>query len=207
MKERPIILHRHEIPGILDGTRTQIRRPVKPQPNMAGAKMFELRSFEKGFYDAKDVYHLNPYGRTGDRLWVKENFQLWNLVSTESDEWDLINSEFLADRELSLFGSQPYTDSISYQASTKSDSPWRPSIHMPRWASRILLEIVDVRVERIQDISEEDCKKEGLDWERYHPGKDWPIQNVMRLAWNTTYPGSWDRNDWVWVISFKRIKP
>ena len=97
------------------------------------------------------------------------------------------------------------------------DGKWKPSIHMPRWASRILLEIVSVRVERLQDISEEDAKSEGVRWDgEYWRGGTHPIKKTDQ-CWSTVSdafkalwkaingPGSWDANPWVWVIEFKRI--
>ncbi len=99
---------------------------------------------------------------------------------------------------------------------------WKPSIHMPRWASRITLEVTGVRVERLQDISEEDAIAEGVEcWEErgyddaqdfyrnYHTGGDlFTAKASYRTLWESINgPGSWERNDWVWVIEFKRIEP
>jgi len=90
----------------------------------------------------------------------------------------------------------------------KMESPkWRSSIHMPRWASRISLEVTNVRVERLQEISEEDVKSEGTDWERYAPGPDWPIQNAYAILWDSINAKKhpWDSNPLVWVLEFKKL--
>ena len=123
----------------------------------------------------------NPYGEFRDRLWVKET---WRVCGGKEYEY------------------QKHQPSVVYRADVGEFDieEWRPSIFMPRWASRITLEITQVRVERLQDITEEDAYNEGVStlWEN----------NVyaFRNLWNSINgPGSWDLNPWVWVIQFKRV--
>lgn len=126
-----------------------------------------------------------PYGQSGDRLWVKETFATdgSGLLWWRADGDD-----------------QPKA------------GPWKPSIFMPRWASRITLEIVAVRVERLQEISARDCFAEGIERPKFpNFGTDVTIRdnarNDYRLLWESINgPSSWDRNDWVWCISFRKLE-
>jgi hypothetical protein len=100
-----------------------------------------------------------------------------------------------------------------YRADTKAapdDVRWRPSIHMPRWASRITLRITDIRVERLQDISEDDAKAEGVGYKNpgYLPGTKGNWIGSFAYLWNKINgPGAWEANPWVWVVAFERVKP
>ena len=130
-----------------------------------------------------DVIKACPYGQLGDRLWVRE---AWMPVEHDS---------------------QP----VRYRASNPSYAgKWRPSIHMPRWASRILLEIGSVRVERLLDISEADAEAEGVDFIRRVPDVDETMTAVelYEALWESINgPGSWDANPFVWCVEFKRVQP
>jgi hypothetical protein len=151
-----------------------------------------------------------PYGQPGDRLWVRETWLSWR--------WN--NS--MAPREMAeRWGDDDRNRYIGYLADNdicrdniEMDGRHRPSIHMPRWASRINLKITGVRVERLQDISESDAKKEGCmteldnDWSPPYP-TDTEIRTYRagyRFLWESINgQGSWDQNPWVWVIEFKRL--
>lgn len=132
-----------------------------------------------------------PYGQPGDRLWVRET----HYVESAPGNW--------------------YTGFILYKANDEHApvSKWRPSIHMPRWASRITLEVVSVRVERLHDISEEDAKAEGVHSDAVvtADGSDYrglfAYDRFAELWQSINGTGSWDANPWVWVVEFKRIKP
>jgi hypothetical protein len=122
-----------------------------------------------------------PYGQPGDRLWVRETF-----FKTGSPECPIVR----------------------YRASVQIhdfDFRWKPSIHMPRKFSRITLEVTGVRVERLQDISADDCQDEGITRSDYSPGdNDW--QDAYKRLWETINgPGSWALNPFIWVIEFKRV--
>jgi hypothetical protein len=137
-----------------------------------------------------------PHGGPGDQLWVKETFGTLTA-------WDNIPSRNLP---ISLDASQPSCD-IFYQADGNPwVKRWRPSIHLPRLASRIRIEITNVRVERLQEISEEDAKAEGVDAAFWHPP---PSAGFMQLweSINAKRGFGWEENPWVWVIEFRRIKP
>lgn len=186
MNERPILFSGPMVRAILDGTKTQTRRVVKPQPK--GEVEFIRESYAgPGWYVAAkphtdDYYVRCPYGVPGDRLWVRET---WALPYKEN--W------------------LEAKDDIVYRASPRDSSTpvkWVPSIFMKRWMSRILLEIEDVRVERVQDISEDDALDEGID------NYDDPARQVFADLWdsiNAKSGFSWESNPWVWVIKFKTI--
>jgi len=164
VKERPILFSGEMVRAILDGRKTQTRRVVKPQPVPAekaepgevvwfGGELQRVR--ESRGRNKRAAGHLNahdwrPYGQPGDRLWVKETFRF-------TSEWDDLPP-----------GDVPAGQDVWFEADGKHPMGWgdgrlRSSIHMPRWASRITLEIVGVRVERLKDISAKDCLAEGID--------------------------------------------
>ncbi|EHW2661112.1 hypothetical protein K3D86_002394 [Escherichia coli] len=209
MKERGMIFNGEMVRAILDGRKTQTRRIVNSSTDNS------LRLREQ--YPHKH-YNINcPFGQPGDRIWVRET---WGVVSHELDEDGRIQP-WTPDRPATAihempFGNGYYSGHAIYAADgefTWGDddgyedgrSCWKPSIHMPRWASRILLEITDVRVERLNNISECDAKSEGgptectLIGDKYFPG--------FRSLWKSIYgEESWAANPWVWVIEFKRIE-
>jgi hypothetical protein len=171
--------------AILEGRKIQTRRIVKPQPTIHGN---EVRW--KGELSWKDW--KCPYGQVGDRLWVRESFYLLRFAGREKTLNDVL---YLDD---SLVDDKEYM----YNYSKK------PSIHMPRWASRITLEITDIRVERLQEISKEDCHKEGFLQPKCKCGYNCTENEEFELfeeCWNSIHgKDAWDRNDWVWVITFKK---
>jgi hypothetical protein len=163
-------------------------------------------------HEGINIYYVPktcPYGRAGDLLWVRET---WAPVSTFDP----------SPETGALYRADPMYDGID-----QFDWPWKPSIHMPRWASRITLEVTGVRVERLNDISEEDAIAEGCQ-ETYcspeltaecEPGT--PQRELAELLeggwitakgnfsflWNEINgPGSWAANPWVWVVEFRRVK-
>ncbi len=166
MKERPIMFTGPMVRAILDGRKTQTRRVIRPQPRWVGDPGIPFRTEDA---DPKGIIQC-PYGKPGDQLWVRET-------------WAPNEGDVLAGKAF-------------YRADNNTIvERWRPSIHMPRWASRITLEITKVRVERLQDISEEDAKAEGSAY-----------RTEFRDIWRSIYgDGSWAHNPWVWVIEFRRI--
>src|SRR5690348_2670942 len=157
MKERPILFNGEMVRAILEGRKTQTRRVVKPQPEFAEMpEWFTMsdgtwRVVEEEYPEEGSVHYRCPYGQPGDRLWVRETWQPIQLHDTTTGK-TMRNALYREGNEI------PFIDR------------WRPSIHMPRWASRITLEITNVRVERLEDISGWDVRAEGVEtWMDVHP--------------------------------------
>lgn len=207
MKERPILFSGPMVKAILDGRKTQTRRIVKPQPpadfptpikcewyaptlvNHRGEDYPGKEAF--GFADEESGW-VCPYGAPGDRLWVRESF----AIGPKDHGWGHVIYKA--------------THSAGMNPLCEGFTPWKPSIHMPRWASRITLEIVEVRVQRVKEISREDCNAEGLDEEQLDGGshcvdgmKSWHVW-WMDLWNRVNGPGAWARNDWVWAMTFRK---
>ncbi|MGC8342236.1 morphogenetic protein [Pantoea ananatis] len=199
MRERPILLKAEMVRAVLDGRKTQTRRMLTSrQLKMidAAASIGECYPLESGHqHENSQSYYREwcPFGAVGNRLWVREAWARYNIDQDSHD--------------------------IAYRATTPDDWPkegrWRPSIHMPRWASRITLEITGVRVERLWEISEDDAKAEGCSFEalRFKPGTR-EVEEMGHTAvyqfggfWQSIYgEESWQANPWVWVIEFKRVE-
>lgn len=162
MKERPILFSAEMVRAILDGRKTQTRRVIKPQPINA--------------LDRPPPCDC-PYGKIGDRLWVRETQAKFHPAVYMADVAEDFYPSYL----------------------------WTPSIHMPRVASRITLEITAARVERLQDISEADAMAEGVSW-KHNPALPTTPVNAFAALW-TSVGGDWDANPWVWCIDFQRVQP
>ena len=205
MKERPILFSGAMVRALLAGTKTQTRRVVKQQPipdsRFAGGWKVVGKGGEESATCSPLVAHHSPYGQPGDRLWVRETFA---RVDGQTRPW--IETDYKA----------TYTHGDRLGDSLGITKKWSPSIHMPRHASRITLEITSVRVERLQNISEADALAEGI------PSIDTPgawtlpipanpnltaiyLGTFCKLWEDINGPGSWDANPWVWVIEFKRL--
>ncbi|MEE5139121.1 hypothetical protein V2J83_26860 [Pseudomonas alliivorans] len=229
IKERPILFSAPMVRAILEGRKTVTRRACKHQPDVPVTDAIPRRDFPHGpatmdwYWRPKFGHYQSgpssgwdfkcPYGQPGDRLWVRET---WSADS-QLDE--------VAPREMSQGEPILYlADGASKQTGCSMITPGksRPSIHMPRWVSRILLEITDVRVERLQAISEQQTLAEGIiphvrggwHWHLHDPSNvdDWhqfgfksPVFAFQDL-WIST-GGDWDANPWVWVVEFKQVKP
>ena len=191
--------------AVLDGSKTQTRRIVKPQPVPWCAMDDEqtLPFIEHGKvkclaeFGALEV--LCPYGVVGDRLWVRETWAAYTGLSIdgECDEITCTPSEMQERCGTSR------ADVVYFADSKSAPDRWRPSIHMPRWASRITLEITDVRVERLNDISKEDARAEGVVPLVMDCGSFLPR---FEGVWGHVYgPDSWASNPWVWALTFKRV--
>ena len=187
MRERPIIMGADSVRAILDGRKTQTRRVIKPQPKFIGAPNVPFKTDDA---NPKGIINC-PYGKVGDRLWVRETV-FFETFHQQSDE------------ELKRYGFNPNIGVWVYRADNH-DYPtitanWTSPMFMPREASRITLQITDIRVERVQDITEEDAIAEGV--ESFNTVASysylWDSLNAKR-----GYP--WENNPWVWVISFKQI--
>jgi hypothetical protein len=200
-KERPILFSAPMVRAILEGRKTVTRREVKKP----AALDCLAAGFEPAFLALPGNADLCPYGKVGDRLWVREAWQADAQVNE------------VAPRELSHGEPIRYpADGASRQTGCSMITPGktRPSIHMPRWVSRILLEIIDVRVERLQEISRSDIRAEGLECppelasDDVSPNyRDW-YPAAWRDLWESINGAeSWNANPWVWVVEFKRVTP
>jgi hypothetical protein len=215
MKERPILFSAPMVRALLAGTKTQTRRVVKPQPTVfVGGPGVTLKDGSPTpLVPLDDSVEpcgreiVCPYGQPGDRLWVRE---AWGLHA-HGDDTDWLKGGCTAmDLDDHV---------IAYRADwgpLQDSCHWRPSIHMPRAASRITLEITSVRVELLQDISFADAAAEGLHYtserlDRWSAdGSSWVAtpQNAYRALWqDINGPDSWAANPWVWVVEFRRLKP
>lgn len=166
MREHPIIFSGPMVRAILEGRKSQTRRTAKPQPSAGVRDSVFVRS---GLEDGHGRELRCPYGQPGDRLWVRET----HLLDPPIDgSWPSVGDGFASIEDIP--GRYRNTKHVLYRADNNlsGDWCWRPSIHMPRWASRITLEITDVRVQRVQDISEEDAIAEGCA-ARPFPGPWW----------------------------------
>lgn len=201
MRERTILFNAPMVRAILAGTKTQTRRIISghpggdwvhdgfgritsKHPRQGRFGLFVRRGLDTDFPEC-DIVPC-PYGQPGDRLWVRETFQRFTddgAILYKADPADLEAMNDLKRDEC-------------------LEARWRPAIHMPRWASRITLEITAVRVERLQDISEADAIAEGVVWEQGQTAT-----HVYESLWtDINGPGSWDANPWVWVVEFKRLE-
>lgn len=204
MKERPILFSGAMIRSILAGQKTQTRRVIKPsqtpcmsiEENDAGKPWSWREDCNKG----GDIWYPCPYGQPGDRLWVRESWRTDSTLDAKPPSsfkaWPI---RYVADGKIIKHG--------SFFGNT--DGKTRPGIHMPRWASRILLEIVSVRVERLQSISEADAEAEGIDFLRHVQDADETLtaRDLYECLWDSINgEGSWAANPWVWVVEFKRIE-
>ncbi|ECC3255677.1 hypothetical protein YD04_002133 [Salmonella enterica subsp. enterica] len=183
--------------AILEGRKTQTRRPVK-FPLIDKNMGCELAGNELAGELAAHNYWNSPYGKPGDRIWVRETFRVHCRAT------DVATLVYRASVRNS-WTEQTHRVPVAVCNTPATPEKWTPSIHMPRWASRITLEITDVRVERLNDIRECDAKAEGgqtectLIGDKYYPG--------FRSLWKSIYgEESWAANPWVWVIEFKRVE-
>ena len=211
MKERGMIFNGELVRAILDGRKTQTRRPIKWKQT----RFTEIGEREDGSKwpwseDAEhacDFWHPCPFGAVGDRIWVRETFCTVDDTQYGGGKW----VDYRATPKFEASHPAGWDCAPNDAEALK----WRPSIHMPRWASRILLEITDVRVERLNAISQEDAQAEGMEltgWRPTYSDPDsggevlTPYDNFAQL-WESIYgEESWKANGWVWVISFKRVE-
>ncbi|HHM6395378.1 TPA: hypothetical protein ACRNQ2_004112 [Pseudomonas aeruginosa] len=207
MKERPILFTGPMVRAILEGRKTVTRRVVKPQPDFLGSMVDPNTPFKT--LDAGLHARITcPHGQPGDRLWVREAWAADAQVDA------------IAPRDLSQGEPIWYPADFSVRqtgCSMISKGRGRPSIHMPRWASRVLLEITAVRVERLQDISEEQALAEGVHGEPCDHARQacsdigcWgdTAKGAFGFLWEQLNgAGAWQANPWVWVVEFKQVTP
>ncbi|HFH0416744.1 TPA: hypothetical protein ACGHO4_004184 [Salmonella enterica subsp. diarizonae serovar 61:i:z] len=212
MKERGMIFNSEMVRAILDGRKMQMRRIMKVQP---GTPEFGLRRIiesskanENGMYfwsqddacgiKARSKPFSCPYGEVGDRIWVRETFRVHSRAT------DVATLVYRASVRNS-WTEQTHRVPVAVCNKPATPEKWTPSIHMPRWASRITLEITDVRVERLNSISDSDASKEGCCIADMESGNC--LRDVFTRIWTSIYgDDSWQANPWVWVIEFKRVE-
>ncbi|HBQ0245652.1 TPA: hypothetical protein MNT87_000547 [Klebsiella pneumoniae] len=247
MKERGMIFNGEMVLAILDGRKTQTRRIMKPQPGPCprGGHWWPSNVFKTMLHVEEEMQNGKggwgglvgdacPLGDVGDRIWVRET---WATLGNEDGccvDWEgnlCKGDERSAARIYRAsceqrpgdYGLWSIPDDAYWKPHTKEhkfEGAWRPSIHMPRWASRILLEITDVRVERLNAISEEDAEAEGIDMEALYDSQDCydciadhnmtgrpTVTGAFKYLWESIYgEEGWLANPWVWVIEFKRVE-
>lgn len=220
---KPIIFNGDMVMAILEGRKTQTRRVIPIDTDFAapycctvtkGMPMNLLNRYgamftapKESWIDTDKPWHKfipSPCGGPGTLLWVRETFGVQLEPQEGYPNGDVVyRADCSADE-----------DDFQYEG---GGSAWRPSIHMPHWASRITLEVVSVQVERLQEISEEDARAEGITEPAIFsvdvPGRSGPLMSTpcyragFAILWDSIYgPGSWDANPWVWQIEFKVLE-
>ncbi|EGG5217153.1 hypothetical protein VY487_004498 [Salmonella enterica] len=211
MKERGMIFNAEMVRAILDGRKTQTRRPFdwKRQPAMEMAERDDgsLWPWAEDCERGGDIWFACPYGEIGDRIWVRET---WQVIHDHIDESSHVEYRTYAPsipKEKDRYWHTVYAEHFGDESREDRGFPWRPAIHMPRWASRITLEITDVRVERLRGLSEEDAKSEGIIPSAGGVLPGWEYRINFRDLWMDIYgTDNWEANPWVWVIEFKRVE-
>lgn len=239
VKERPIIFSAPMVKAIIDGRKTQTRRVLKPQPPKgfdypecedSGLWAFVRDRAKRDWHDVRC-----PYGAPGDQLWMRET---WGVDSTSAGG-SLSNYRYhIAVKYKCDDPNEAETywevDAATYRlwekrfmAEDGNVIQWRSPYHMPRWASRITLEITEVRVERVGSISIDDCVAEGLPrgiyrhaTKAFHPcddgtdcqlpdGRVFPFKAAFGVLWDSinVKRAPWELNPWVWALTFRRVQP
>ncbi|SBK43382.1 morphogenetic protein [Klebsiella variicola] len=204
-----MIFNAEMVRALLSGRKTQTRRIIKPQPEAILSGRLSGKWLSRPLNGLllpkiEDIAIHCPFGVVGDRIWVRETFQ------GPLFDYDLMDS-YCKDPtpfekpEFCVYKADGVPAPEFYDADDELHCCWRPSIHMPRWASRILLEITNVRVERLKSISDGDAIREGCSTADMKSGDC--VADVFARLWASIYGDeSWNSNPWVWVIEFKRIE-
>jgi hypothetical protein len=240
VKERPILFSGPMVRALLDGSKTQTRRVVRKQFGSDAIPAEVPATSPEGWQvsghsgrwwddvsgcDADSV--ICPFGVPGDHLWVRETHEVNRVGYEESWSGGRVHHagvKYQADDGRAEF---PIDEALYRKLDATESRGWTPSIHMPRWASRITLEVAGVRVERLQDISAADARAEGVEFQEhriagdvcrswkaygsangwYPEGKDSAPRLSFRSLWDSlaTAESEWIANPWVWVVEFKRV--
>ena len=218
MSEKPILFSGPMVRAILDGKKRMTRRIVKGVPD--GAELYPVKEVVTGEMFALQIgddTHHNSFRCpfiVGQTLWVRESF-----CELDKDHW----FEQSQPKDALLNFGRPRRNACAYAADTTDadanrcrielGDKWKPSIHMPRWASRLTLRVTEARVERLQDITTEDITSEGVDNGKSNTAMGARHDAMQQLAWielwdsiNSGRGYAWDRNPWVWVIGFERVE-
>lgn len=215
MKERPISFSAPMVRAILPGTKTQTRRVAKSCQN-AKWQAGQCGILDPGptRWNIGGIAVACPYGKPGDRLWVREahyRFGHWEPIKDQRTKTGRQKWKFVADTTDVRYNENAPE---SFRKGMHATDPETPAWHkrlarfMPRQYSRITLEITKIRVERLNDISEADAMAEGVDWKPYAGLASRTAKKLYAELWESLNGlGSWSENHWVWVIEFKRIIP
>lgn len=224
MNERPILFSAAMVKAILDGRKTQTRRIVRGAPDAPDYRPVAIESPFWSFSPTSDYGSATdvrcPYGAVGDRLWVRET---WYCDDYTAPSFERARSGYVGKPPSDVQIIKQWLDAMYYRADTASglgkicelipecccdgQSPWKPGIHMPRWASRIELDVTGVRVERLRDIDRDDAIAEGCCDHESQDGLEQSADEVFRDLWiSINGAESWDANVWVWVVEFKRYE-
>ena len=224
MTDRPIIFSAPMVLALLAGTKTQTRRAIKDQT--IGERFCEMRPegvylewlgtpcCGTGVWDVPEYSGMAkvPYGVVGDQLWVRE----LHAIGSDGRGEKIMSSPLAGAPENHMWGSTFSKNPAAPEGSERWCLQWKRTspMFMPRWASRITLELTEVRVERLQDISEADCIAEGIErsgecnWRDYADKHNdfTSARRSYRSLWESINgPGSWAANPWLWCLSFKRV--
>lgn len=236
-KEIPILFSTQMVQALLADTKTETRRTIKPQPDENGVTFMknapldweahykeEWKPWKWDTEQGETIAKHCPYGQPGDWLWVRESFvsgfKMDDGCFAYDDEGNHIEKIwYKADGDLHNW----WTGDSDFPS---ENIPWKPSIHMPKAAARLWLEVLEIKVERLQDISEADAMAEGIEWQIKYP-EDYPTlryyrdymfknrfaagmlfgpkQSFKSLWQSINGPESWNANPWLWVVKFKII--
>ncbi|WP_026042447.1 hypothetical protein [Pantoea sp. A4] len=220
MKERPILFSEQRVRALLAGQQTQTRRIIKTQSfgpgqdHHEGVHAFDVSANHLQGYklmSMEDVSQHCPFGKPGDRLWVRETWRGPIIPQARAAEFDN-DPEYFRQSAFCQYRADSNEAGLLVQSSPEADQfGWQTAIHMPRWASRIDLAITSVRAEKIQDISEDDIMGEGVQTDSHFLNNFFTMNSASespkeayRKAWQKQYGAtSWEVNPWVWVIGFE----
>ncbi|WP_445454087.1 hypothetical protein [Flavobacterium sp. 25HG05S-40] len=210
MKTKPILFSTPMVQAILNGTKTQTRRVLKPQPKETPNGLYfdapgcKLSNGNLRYSGIHTPWNDKPYGQVGDVLWVREKFRILRHCDTK----EIAGYEFIAGHE----------EFYKVRENQMPKVKWKPSIHMPKEACRLFLQIKSIRVERLNDITETDAIAEGIErinpegmmaFRSYavkHDTEVFPIVSFHTLWQKINGPTSWVKNSFVWVIEFEQIE-
>lgn len=213
---KPIIFSSEMVHALLEGRKTQTRRAISPhkkfphynicRPDLA---FFDHQVWLHGEYETVGVMVDAPY-IVGDLLWVRETWRGIVQINAPWEQYKEGVARYVPDSRV--------CKGVEFKAShIGNNEPWQPSIHMPRWASRLTLRVTNVRAERLQDISEDDARAEGAYHSDGNPDEFGMYRRIVveakdefRHIWEALYhkdnPKAWHRNPWVWVYEFEVIR-